>query len=65
MAKCPGCGKDFRCEIEAGENWCWCFDVDAPEPPECGAEKCYCEACLKGSDKPLVTELLRRISKDT
>jgi hypothetical protein len=65
MAKCPGCGKVFRCEIEAGENRCWCFGVDAARLPECSEEQCYCEECLKGIDKPSITELIRRISKDT
>jgi len=65
MAECPGCGKVFKCEIEAGENWCWCFGVEASDPPGCGTERCYCESCLKGQDKPSAAELLRRISKDT
>ncbi len=66
MAVCPGCGRVFTCGIEAGGSWCWCFDVDAStvtsEFPEA---KCYCEMCLKGEEKPSLTDLLRRISKDT
>nr|WP_087017956.1 cysteine-rich CWC family protein [Thaumasiovibrio subtropicus] len=45
---CPGCQQPTQCDIAAGKETCWCFDLpkcDTPEPVT-DTSQCYCRHCL-------------------
>ncbi len=45
---CPECGSKTYCGIEAGEETCWCFDIeprDLPKPEQ--DQQCLCRHCLE------------------
>lgn len=45
---CPGCGKAFRCGMNAGQEPCWCAALPPLlAVPEAGAARCYCPSCLQ------------------
>jgi hypothetical protein len=41
---CPECSAPVRCGIAAGENTCWCFNVQATGYLE--HDLCMCKKCL-------------------
>jgi hypothetical protein len=45
--RCPACGSEFVCGIEAGEQRCWCADLPSVAMPEAAGEGCYCPDCLQ------------------
>ncbi len=45
---CPECGTQAHCDIAAGKETCWCFEVeerDIPTPDK--AQLCLCRKCLE------------------
>lgn len=49
--KCPECGSDTYCAMEAGKsiNTCWCLTMEEKEY-DVKHDKCLCKKCL--GDKP-------------
>lgn len=45
---CPHCGAEFTCDLEAGKETCWCFEVTRLNReslrPSMG---CLCPKCLE------------------
>ncbi|WP_194437139.1 cysteine-rich CWC family protein [Vibrio fluminensis] len=44
---CPSCGDASFCDISAGKDHCWCFDIekrDLTDSPK--ANLCMCRRCL-------------------
>lgn len=49
---CPECGQPAYCGISAGEEKCWCFEVEQREiPSSLQGKACLCRSCL--SKQPL------------
>lgn len=45
--RCPNCGEPAYCGISAGEESCWCFDVDNRDTSsEQNNSLCLCRKCL-------------------
>jgi len=43
MSKCPRCGQNNKCGLEAGKSICWCFHKKRLERED--DDICYCEKC--------------------
>ncbi|HXZ55794.1 MAG TPA: cysteine-rich CWC family protein [Burkholderiales bacterium] len=43
--RCPGCGAEFECGMQAGRERCWCEDFPPLPNPE--GDACYCPRCLE------------------
>lgn len=45
-SKCPNCGVDNKCAMEAGKSAsaCWCMGV--PVTGELSGDQCLCRSCL-------------------
>ncbi len=43
---CPECGAPTHCDITAGKETCWCFDVEARDVTE-ERQSCLCRNCLE------------------
>ena len=41
---CEECGVEFRCDISAGKDKCWCFDY--PNVVKSESQNCLCKDCL-------------------
>ncbi|TVO32957.1 cysteine-rich CWC family protein [Vibrio algivorus] len=48
---CPECGDNTFCDIAAGKETCWCFEVEEREITET-YDVCLCRRCLE--KKPIV-----------
>jgi acetyl-CoA carboxylase beta subunit len=46
--RCPSCGEAVYCGFSAGDNTCWCFDVERHRPLPAKSENklCLCPQCL-------------------
>jgi uncharacterized protein len=45
--KCPRCGEALSCDIQAGKESCWCFDVEKRDTSILGEfTRCLCRKCL-------------------
>jgi hypothetical protein len=43
---CPGCGAEFSCGPQAGEDRCWCDELPPLAPSTAPGTDCLCPACL-------------------
>ncbi len=43
---CPECGTQSHCDIAAGKETCWCFDVETRDVAKEG-QACLCRKCLE------------------
>lgn len=48
---CPECGDNTFCDIAAGKDICWCFEIEEREITE-NYNVCLCRRCLE--KKPVV-----------
>ncbi len=44
---CPSCGGGAHCDLAAGKDHCWCFELDEREPFDAkNQDLCLCRSCL-------------------
>ncbi|CAE6934363.1 cysteine-rich CWC family protein [Vibrio alginolyticus] len=44
--ECPECNTQAHCDIAAGKETCWCFEVEVRDLPSKG-QLCLCRKCLE------------------
>jgi hypothetical protein len=50
--RCPSCGEPAYCGISAGQQSCWCFDIENRDiPVEQNTKLCLCRQCLLKTPK--------------
>jgi len=44
---CPSCGEQSHCDISAGKDQCWCFDIEKRDLSNINkTNTCLCRKCL-------------------
>ncbi|MGF1787644.1 cysteine-rich CWC family protein [Photobacterium swingsii] len=43
---CQQCGQPAYCEISAGKNHCWCFEINNRDTSSIQGADCLCRSCL-------------------
>ncbi|WP_162064069.1 cysteine-rich CWC family protein [Vibrio taketomensis] len=44
---CPSCGQGSHCDIKAGKDHCWCFDIEKRDLSGIAkSSSCLCRKCL-------------------
>ncbi|GAD66743.1 hypothetical protein VPR01S_05_00380 [Vibrio proteolyticus NBRC 13287] len=45
--QCPSCGQNAQCDIAAGKNHCWCFELEQRDTSSMeNNDQCLCRKCL-------------------
>ena len=48
-SRCPHCGAENKCGVEAGKGFCWCFELPSKtlENKVTDDSQCLCRSCLE------------------